>query len=152
MDLFFRSERRMPAVYKIIWCCPCLLHNAFLLTHFHSLMHVTSFQIKATSFFVRMILSTEQVLHGGGKGVSGSWGGKGGRQQASAVNHQVTEQAGPRPAAGGVGTAGRRNLMQEKSLFQTRLLKLLSSLTVSLFFLPACQSVIRKCHDDWKSV
>lgn len=47
-----------------------------------------------------------------------------------AVNHQLTERAGPRPAARGVGTAGRRNFKQEKSLFQTRLLKLLSSFTV----------------------
>lgn len=45
----------MPAIYKIIWCCPCLLHTGCWLTYFHRHMHLRSLHIKAclSPFFLR---------------------------------------------------------------------------------------------------
>lgn len=56
-DLFFRSGT-MATVYKIVWCCPCLPHSAFLLTHFpshacHKFSQQSASLLFDISFFVR---------------------------------------------------------------------------------------------------
>ncbi len=95
----------MPTVYKIIWCCPCLPHTAFLLTHFHSGMHVTSFQIKAArthslfhiSLYVTVILSSERAVYEVGKRVSVFEVARGGEcQQTSAPRYLGCKSSGNR--------------------------------------------------------
>lgn len=62
----------MPAVYKIIWCRPCLLHKADTLSQSHCILQVVQnapcellFHI---SFPVTVIVSKEQAVYEVGKG------------------------------------------------------------------------------------